>query len=121
MGTYSGKILFWAYLVSTLVTPGMGYIYDILGRYKVLIASSFILSFVLGIIPYSSPYFWLLCAERAIISTLINVMAVSPLIIDYIKSESRGMVMSFASLGFVFGELLMVGIFSSTRGMTIPL
>ena len=61
VGTYSGKILFWAYLVSTISTPGMGYIYDILGRYKVLISSSFILSFVLGIIPYSSPYFWLLC------------------------------------------------------------
>ena len=53
-------------------------------------------------------------------SCLINAIHVNPLIIDYIKSESRGLMMSFATLGLVLGELLMVLLFSATRSLTMP-
>lgn len=52
-------------------------------------------------------------------SILINIVHVSPLLIDYIKSESRGMAMALASLGLVLGELIMVLMFALTRKMTM--
>ena len=119
VGSKAGEVIFWAYLLSTLVTPFMGYVYDILGRFWFIVPSCFFLSLMIAIVPLSSPHFWLLCAFRSIMSMLINVIHVNPLIIDYVKTESRGLVMSFASLGIVFGELVMVLMFSMTRGLEI--
>ena len=113
-------MLFWGYLISTIVTPAIGYIYDILGRFWFIIPSCFVLCLQLAIIPYSAPHFWLLCAFRSVMSCLINAIHVNPLIIDYIKSESRGLMMSFATLGLVLGELLMVLLFSATRSLSMP-
>jgi len=101
------------------VTPFLGYAYDIIGRFWFMIPSCFLLAFQLGIVPFSSPRFWLLCLFRAFMSILINVVHVSPLIIDYVKSESRGMAMALASLGLVLGELVMVSMFALTRKMTM--
>ena len=115
----AGSVLFWSYLLSTIVTPLMGYVYDIVGRFWFMIPSCYILSLQLGIIPYSAPHFWLLCLFRSVMSCLCNVISVNPLIIDYVKSESRGLVMSFATLGLILGELTMVVMFSATRGMNM--
>ena len=70
--------------------------------------------------PYSAPHFWLLCLFRSVLSTIANATMVSPLLIDYIKSESRGKAMALASMGLVLGELLMVFMFGFTRKMTMP-
>ena len=44
---------------------------------------------------------------------------INPLILDYVKSESRGLGMGIVTYGFVFGELLMISIFMQTRDMTM--
>ena len=119
VGSLAGQVLFWGYLISTIVTPSIGYIYDILGRFWFIIPSCFILCFQVAIVPYSAPHFWLLCVFRSVMSCLINAIHVNPLIIDYVKSESRGLMMSFATLGLVLGELLMVLLFSATRNLTM--
>lgn len=119
VGSVAGQALFWSYLVSTLVTPGLGYVYDIIGRFWFMIPCCFILAFQLAIIPYSAPHFWLLCVMRSIMSCIVNVICVNPLVIDYVKSESRGLIMSLATLGLVLGELTMVGLFTATRSLTL--
>ena len=119
VGSVAGQVLFWGYLISTLVTPTIGYIYDILGRFWFIIPSCFILALQLSLIPYAAPHFWLLCVFRSVMSVLINTIHVNPLIMDYVKSESRGLMMSFATLGLVLGELGMVALFSMTRKMTM--
>ena len=119
VGSVAGQVLFWGYLVSTIVTPFIGYVYDILGRFWFIIPSCFVLALQLSIIPYSAPHFWLLCVFRSLMSCLINTIHVNPLIMDYVKSESRGLMMSFGTLGLVLGELFMVAIFSMTRGLTM--
>ena len=119
VGSEAGQVLFWAYLISTLITPTIGYIYDMLGRFWFIIPSCFILCLFVAIIPFSAPHFWLLCVFRSVMSCLINAIHVNPLIIDYIKSKSRGLMMSFATLGLVLGELLMVLLFSVTRKLTM--
>ena len=52
-------------------------------------------------------------------SSINNLLQSNPLIMDYIKNESRGLVMSYATVGFVFGEFLMIILFEFTRKLTI--
>lgn len=119
VGQEAGHVIFWGYLVSTLVTPWIGFIYDILGRFWFIIPSCYVLCLQLALIPYSAPHFWLLYVFRSVMSCLINTIHVNPLIIDYIKKDSRGHMIGFASLGFVLGELGMVVLFSATRKLNI--
>ena len=117
VGAVIGNLLFWSHCISTLITPLIGYLYDLLGRFWVIIPSCFILALGLGLIPFSAPHYWLLCVLRAVISCFVNVVMINPLIIDYVKTESRGLVMSYMSLGMVFGELFMVNLFAATRNL----
>ena len=48
-------------------------------------------------------------------SCLMRIILVNPLVIDYIKSESRGVGMGIVTYGFVFGELAMIFMFQMTR------
>jgi len=105
--------------ISTLATPFLGYAYDIVGRFWMLIPTFFLLAIQLAIIPLSAPHIWLLMIFRASMSLLGRVVLVKPLLIDYVKSESRGFAMTLQAYGFVFGELIMVTLFSMTRGMSM--
>ena len=120
VGDRTGKALFWAYLTSTAVCPFLGYVYDTLGRFWFMIPSMFALSFFMAILPYSAPHFPVLIAMRAFIAIIVNVISVNPLIIDYVKNKSRGLVVSFSSIGFVMGELVMIIMFSMTRSLKMP-
>ena len=120
VGTKSGEALFWAFLTSTLLTPAIGYAYDVIGRFWVIVPSLFTISMLVGIMHLSAPNFWLLICMRSLISCLINVVNVNPLLIDYIKPTSRGQVMGLSVIGLVFGELIMVVLFGMTRNLTLP-
>ena len=120
VGDRTGRALFWAYLASTIVTPFLGYVYDTLGRFWFMIPSMFLLSFFMAILPYTSPNFQMLIAFRACMAIIVNVISVNPLIIDYVKNKSRGLVVSFTSIGFVMGELMMIIMFSMTRSLKMP-
>jgi len=119
VGTTTGSILFVGSFISTLATPFLGYAYDIVGRFWLLIPTFFLLAIQLAIIPLSAPHIWLLMIFRASMSLLGRVVLVKPLLIDYVKSESRGFAMTLHAYGFVFGELIMVTLFSMTRGMSM--
>ena len=44
VGAVSGELLFWGYFIATVLTPLVGYMYDILGRFWVMIPSCFVLA-----------------------------------------------------------------------------
>lgn len=119
VGTKTGQILFVGSLCSTLATPFLGYAYDIVGRFWLLIPTFFLLSIQLGLMPFSAPHIWLLMIFRASMSLLGRVVLVKPLIVDYVKSESRGFAMTLQGYGMVFGELMMLMLFTMTRGMSM--
>ena len=86
MGTKTGEILFVGSLCSTLATPFLGYAYDIVGRFWLLIPTFFLLSIQLALMPLSAPHMWLLMVFRASMSLLGRVVLVKPLLVDYVKS-----------------------------------
>mmetsp|Transcript_17153 Transcript_17153/g.23131 ORF Transcript_17153/g.23131 Transcript_17153/m.23131 type:complete len:192 (+) Transcript_17153:106-681(+) len=117
VGDRTGTALFWAYLASTLVTPFLGYVYDTVGRFWFMIPAMFAMSIFMAILPYTAPSFGALIVMRAAIAIVVNVISVNPLIIDYVKNKSRGLVVSLTSIGFVMGELVMIIMFSMTRSL----
>ena len=56
---------------------------------------------------------------RTVMSCLMRLVLVNPLILDYVKSESRGLGMSIVAYGFIFGELTMIALFEFTRKMNM--
>jgi len=120
VGDRTGTALFWAYLASTIVTPFLGYIYDVVGRFWFMVPAMFSITFFVGILPYMSPNFTMLIIMRAAIAIIINIISVNPLIIDYVKNKSRGLMVSYMAIGFVLGELVMIVMFSITRKLAMP-
>ena len=97
----------------------MGYAYDLVGRKYMLITTFALLTIQLALIPYSAPRMWLLVTFRAVMSLLMRIVLVNPLIIDYVKNESRGFAVGLATYGYVFGELVMIMMFEMTRKLTM--
>jgi len=121
VGSSVGSVLFAGSLSSTLLTPFMGYAYDIIGRKMIIIPAILALAVQLSLIPYSAPHFWLLMIFRSVMSILMRLVLVKPLVMDYIKSESRGVGVGLAGYGFIFGELIMISMFEATRKMSMTM
>jgi len=66
----------------------------------------------IAIMPHASPNLPALVVFRSVLSTAIQAIQVNPLIVDYVKNESRGLMASFAGSAIVFGELLEIQKFS---------
>ena len=98
-----------------LLTPFFGYLYDLFGRKWLILTAFLIATAQMSVLPLSAPHFWLLCVFRTVMVCCSRLLHVHPLLIDYVKSESRGYAVSLASLGLVFGEFMMVSIFAATR------
>jgi len=115
VGTKTGAIMASGSVISVCLTPLFGYGYDIIGRFWMIIPTFFLIAVQLAFIPYSAPHIWLLIIFRAILSLLMRLILVKPLLVDYVKSESRGFGMTLQAYGFVFGELIMIFLFDMTR------
>ena len=83
----------------------IGYIYDLLGRYMVILLSSFGSALMLAIIPFTAPNHNLFIITFLLFNALISISGTNPLIPDYIRSDSRGQAVALKLLGLVFGEL----------------
>ena len=55
-------------------------------------------------LPYTAPRMWLLIAARTMISLNFMVLETSPLVVDYVKSESRGAAVALGTIGMLVGE-----------------
>lgn len=50
---------------------------------------------------------------------MVQAVQTNPLVLDYIKSESRGLAMALPTLGMVVGELILVTLFGVTRSLNM--
>ena len=121
LGSTAGLLLFWSYLFSTLMAPFVGLIYDILGRYWFILPACFVMAITMGLYPSLAPSFLLLTVIRTLHACLITILFSNPLVIDYVKAGSRGLMLSIVCLGLIFGELLMISTYLLTREMSLQL
>lgn len=118
-GRSAGRVLFWAMLAATILTPFLGYLYDLFSRKWIIIPMFFVVAAIISVLPYSAPLFWRLAVFRGLLVISSRLIHVNPLVIDYVKSESRGLGIALASLGLVFGEIIMVSMFAATRKLSM--
>lgn len=81
----------------------MGSCYEILGRKFTLLMFSFLVPFILALIPYTAPNVELLALGKIICGFGFAAMKVNPLLVDYIKKDSRGLASALKSLGMILG------------------
>ena len=84
--------------------------FDLLGRAIVLITAGVFLALVVAIYPYLMPFSHYLAISNFASVCPWTVLSLSPLVIDYVKQESRGMALSLAMLSIPLGEVTAVGV-----------
>ena len=97
------QILFYASLVSVVISIGVGYTFDIFGRRNLIALSYALLVIMIWTLPYV-PSINLLIVNRACVQVAFQYLHSHPLVIDYIKSESRGKATALQALGNGVGE-----------------
>ena len=89
-GRVMSNILLVAMICGLVFTAIAGYIYDILSRKIPICLAGLIGAGFLVLIPHTAPsLIWLTCVRAAIQMVLVTLSA-HPLILDYVKQESRG-------------------------------
>ena len=105
-------------LSAIIIVPFMGYVYEICGRYWLVVPGVFLTVINFFLFPLVAPSLTALCAFRSVFSVLVGIVMYNPLVADYIRSESRGHGMGIIVYGSIFGHILMVILFEFSRGMT---
>ena len=89
-GRVMSNILLVAMICGLAFTAIAGYIYDIFSRKIPICLSGLIGAGFLVLIPHTAPsLMWLTCV-RAVIQMVLVTLSAHPLILDYVKQESRG-------------------------------
>ena len=83
-------VMFAGQAFSVAITPIFGLLYDIIGRFPIIMFGLFGISVLVILLPFTAPNFWLLVTVRVMISVLMRMLLVKPLLIDYLKNGSRG-------------------------------
>lgn len=105
VGTVEGRVLFYGALVSVIVSVFVGYTFDLFGRRRLIAISYALLVLLVWTLPYMPSIQWLI-VNRALASVAYQYLHSHPLIIDYIKSPSRGKATSFQAVGSGLGEFI---------------
>ena len=120
IGSAVSKVIFTAYVVSTLLTPIAGYIYDLCGRKGPILFCIFGNIGLLFAIPYTAPNFGLLVLVRAMIAFFFTILETNPLVMDYIKNDSIGTAVALGTIGMLIGEAFsMAVLLGCTVSMTL--
>ena len=91
------------YIFTLVIQPFYGYAFEFFGRLGPLTLGSILCGVLIWVIPQTSPNFVYLVAIRVLISLFNGFLVSSPLIADYIKTESRGSAAGLASFGALIG------------------
>lgn len=84
---------------------GVGYSFDIFGRKNLIAASYMTLIGLIWLLPFTQSIAWLIL-NRIVASVAYQFLHSHPLIVDYIKSESRGKAASLQAMGSGIGEFI---------------
>ena len=105
MGEINSSIII-AFSIASIPTAFIvGACYEILGRRFTLMTFSFLVPFTLVLVPYTAPSIIWLTVAKIIIGFGFMAQKSNPLIVDYIKKESRGTASSLKSLGSIGGQV----------------
>lgn len=77
-------------LVTLCMSVLNGYAYDMFGRRICIVVSILGMSTAMILIPYSAPSLVALTFVRILLGYFSHVISSNPLLIDYVKSDSRG-------------------------------
>ena len=110
IGRVTSRLLFAATLIGLISVMIAGYLYDLFGR-KALLTIYFLgIAFGLFFLPRSAPNVPALVTIRATIQLFLSTIISHPLVIDYVKKESRGRAIALTALGVLVGELFGVAV-----------
>ena len=103
-GRVTSSILLVAMICGLCWTFAAGFIYDLcLRKIPIFLAVVFGCLFLM-LCPFTAPSEWLLTLDRALIQMCLIQLSAHPLILDYIKQESRGKGAALQNLGHLVGE-----------------
>jgi len=103
IGRTQSKIMFWGLLISCFFSFFVGALFDICGRKPVLTVAYAVLVSVILTMPYVPTINWLI-VNRIGLTIAIQFLHAHPLVIDYVKSESRGKANAAQNVGNLIGE-----------------
>ena len=90
LGVMSSSILFYSILVTLIFSPLMGYTFDMFGRRPVIMINFALMCIFVAVIPWTAPSIVMLGIMRAGLALAMAFFHGNPLLIDYVKKESRG-------------------------------
>lgn len=103
IGRTQSDIMFWGLLISCFLSIFVGATFDICGRKPVLAVAYAVLVAVIWTMPYLPTINWLI-VNRIFLTLAMQFLHAHPLVIDYIKSESRGKATAAQNIGNLIGE-----------------
>lgn len=110
IGQVTSDLTIYSLPFSMVTTFFVSYIYEIFGRKITLFMSFFLTSFIFYYLPYTAPNFNYLIIARCMIGVTMSAPLSHPLIADYIHKKSRGKAIAMSGIGFVFGEVIAMGV-----------
>ena len=114
LGRTNSKIISTSLTIALFATPFLGYFYDLIGRRKILIPCAYACGLTLALVPLTAPNITLLTVARVVVALLINTIGVSPLVMDYVKRDSRGRAMILLFTGMALAELSVAVLLQTT-------
>jgi predicted MFS family arabinose efflux permease len=104
MGQINSDILM-AYTFSQIFLAAlMGSLFEILGRKFTLLSFSFLQPVILSLVPYTAPNVYWLGAMKILMGFGFAAQKANPLLVDYIKKESRGSASALKTMGQIAGQ-----------------
>ena len=120
IGTITSDLTVYSLPFSIFATFFISFIFEILGRRLSLFLSFVSTALLYGILPYTAGHYYWLVAVRCLIGMTMAAPLAHPLIADYIHKNSRGKAIALCGMGFVFGELIAMGVlFNLTKDMSV--
>ena len=119
IGTLTSQLTTYSLPFSIVMTFFVSYLFEIIGRRLTIFFSYLLTAGIFFLIPYTAPSFNWLLTLRVLIGVTMAAPISHPLIPDYVKRNSRGAAIAIAGVGFVFGEVISMGIlFNLTKNMS---
>lgn len=97
-------------VVSLFVTQLAGMLYDVLGRRAVITAASAVGGLTMTLIPYCSNLVPEMLLAKIVVMNCGLVLVLQPLLIDYVRQESKGLAAGISSLVAGVAKILLLSV-----------
>lgn len=112
-GRVISNIMLVAICCGMAFTAVAGYLYDIFFRKVTIFTAAVIAAICLFVCPHTAPSLFWLTFVRAVIQMALATIGSHPMIMDYVKKESRGKAAALQNLGNLLGETFAMSVLFS--------